>query len=227
MKFFPDMKYFLIVFSFIGIVQASQAQLLKFGLRGGASSTNLTADDLFITNSTAFDELKVKVGDSKVGVHAGIFARVNVPVLPIYIQPELLFSSVGGEYEVSSVVDGNAETSIKDVKFSRLDIPALIGGKIGPFRINAGPVFTFILNEENGFSAAVQEAAGLTNADQDTKGATVGYQAGVGLDLWKLALDLKYEGDLSKLGDGVTIGGNQYNFDTRNSQVLLSLGYFF
>ncbi|UZR93048.1 outer membrane beta-barrel protein [Chondrinema litorale] len=221
------MKYFLLVFSFISIVQVSQAQLLKFGLRGGASSTNLSADDLLITSSSDFDELKVKVGDSKVGVHAGIFARINVPVLPIYIQPELLFSSVGGEYEVSSVVDGTAETSIKDVKFSRLDIPALVGAKLGPLRVNAGPVFTFILNENNGFSDAIKEAAGLPDSDQDTKGATVGYQAGIGLDLWKLAFDLKYEGDLSKLGDGVTIGGSQYNFDTRSSQVLLSVGYFF
>ncbi|MEM1134395.1 MAG: outer membrane beta-barrel protein [Bacteroidota bacterium] len=225
------MKYFLLVISFICIVQVTQAQLLKFGLRAGVSSTDLNADDLLITNLDGLEELKVKAGNSRVGVHGGIFARINVPILPIYIQPELLFSSVGGEYEVSSVVGGNSEagtnTSIRDVNFSRLDIPALIGGKLGPLRINAGPIFTFILSEDNGFADAVREASNITNAEQDNNGATVGYQAGLGFDIWKLAFDLKYEGNLSKLGDGITLRNNNYSFDTRNNQVLFSLGYFF
>ncbi len=221
-------RHLFLIISFLAFAQIAQAQLLKFGLRAGVSSTDLSADDLLITNADAFQDLKIKAGDARVGIHGGIFARINIPVLPIYIQPELLFSSVGGEYQVTSVVnDVDAQTSVKDVKFSRLDIPALLGTKFGPLRLNAGPIFTFILNEDNGFADAVREASQITNAEQDNKGATVGYQAGVGLDLWKLALDVKYEGNLSKLGDGVTVGGNQYNFDTRNSQVVFSLGYFF
>lgn len=222
-------RHFFLLLSFLAFAQISQAQLLKFGLRAGVSSTDLSADDLLITNLDGLQELSVKAGDARIGVHGGIFARINIPVLPIFIQPELLFSSVGGEYEVSSVINGSTEneTSIKDVNFSRLDIPALIGTKFGPLRLNAGPIFTFILNEDNGFADAVREASQISNAEQDNNGATVGYQAGVGLDLWKLALDVKYEGNLSKLGNGVTVGGNRYNFDTRNSQVVFSLGYFF
>jgi len=223
------MRYFLLLLSFLAFAQISQAQLLKFGLRAGVSSTDLNADDLFITNADAFQDLKVKAGDARIGIHGGIFARINVPVLPIYIQPELLFSSVGGEYQVTSVVNNvETQTSVKDVNFSRLDIPVLLGTKFGPLRLNAGPIFTFILNEDNGFAAAVREASQITNAEQDNNGATVGYQAGIGIDLFKkLALDIKYEDNLSTLGNGVTIGGNQYNFDTRNSQVVFSLGYFF
>lgn len=221
------MKYLFLIICFLSVVQLSEAQLLKFGLRAGVSSTDLSADDLLITNLDGLQELSIKAGNSRVGVHGGIFARINIPVIPIYIQPELLFSSVGGEYEVSSVTGGTSETSIKDVNFSRLDIPALLGTKLGPLRVNAGPIFTFILSEDNGFADAVREASEITNAEQDNNGATVGYQAGLGLDLWKLALDVKYEGNLSKLGEGVTLRGNRYNFDTRNSQVVFSLGYFF
>jgi hypothetical protein len=42
-----------------------------------------------------------------------------------------------------------------------------------------------------------------------------------------LAVDLRYEGSLSKLGDGMTIGGQKCNFDSRISQWVFGVGYWF
>ena len=63
--------------------------------------------------------------------------------------------------------------------------------------------------------------------EQEFSAATLGYQAGVGLELANLLVDVKYEGNLSKLGDGVTIAGRDYSFDQRMSQWILSVGFLF
>ncbi len=63
---------------------------------------------------------------------------------------------------------------------------------------------------------------------EEFNGATWGYQVGVGLDLGKkITIDVKYEGNLSKLADGVKIAGETRSFDSRNSQFVASLGFFF
>jgi hypothetical protein len=61
------------------------------------------------------------------------------------------------------------------------------------------------------------------------KGATFGYQAGVGIDLLKkLTLDVRYGGSLSgKFGDSVTIGSQTFKIDSRQPSLILSVGLMF
>ena len=48
-------------------------------------------------------------------------------------------------------------------------------------------------------------------AEEEFNGATWGYQVGIGFDiLKKVTIDVKYEGNLSSLGDGVKIGKKNY-----------------
>jgi hypothetical protein len=57
--------------------------------------------------------------------------------------------------------------------------------------------------------------------------ATIGYQAGIGLDVGKMALDVRYEGNLSKFGTGIDTGNTTTSFDTRLNQIIVSIGFFF
>jgi len=84
-----------------------------------------------------------------------------------------------------------------------------------------------MLSEQDGLK---DELADATNesVESNFKNATFGYQVGAGLDIFKFAtLDVKYEGNLSKLGEGVNIAGKPYTFDQRNPQWIFSLGIFF
>ncbi|MCK4699098.1 MAG: hypothetical protein KAT38_02140, partial [Bacteroidales bacterium] len=84
-----------------------------------------------------------------------------------------------------------------------------------------GPVASIIIDSK----ADLIETAGY---EEKIKGASFGYQVGVGLDIINtISLDVRYEGNLSKLGDGVNIGGNDFEFDSRNPQIIFSLGIFF
>jgi hypothetical protein len=59
-------------------------------------------------------------------------------------------------------------------------------------------------------------------------GAVYGYQAGEGIDLGRLTLDIRYAGSLGeKFGDSITIEGPTFKLDYRQSCLLLSAGLMF
>ena len=60
------------------------------------------------------------------------------------------------------------------------------------------------------------------------KRVTLGYQAGVGIDLLKkLTFDLRYEGSLNQFGDEITILGETFPLDDRTGAIIFHVGYIF
>jgi hypothetical protein len=103
----------------------------------------------------------------------------------------------------------------------------MVGWKFGPAKIYLGPVATFNLSEQDGLKDQISEWTS-ESVDNSINKAVFGYQAGVGLDIFKFAtFDVKYEGNLSKFGEGVVIAGQERKFDQRNPQWIFSLGIFF
>ena len=215
-------KLLLIAIFTIPFFMVSQAQI-QFGVKGGITSTSIKADDVIpVDDASDIEELAIKGKNSKIGFQGGIMARISI--VKLYVQPELLFTSTGGEVEVSALLEnGDTYSEIREQKYRQLDFPIMVGYKLGPARIQAGPVGTIILGTDpslDGFRGMEYE--------EEFNGATWGYQVGVGLDLGKkLTIDVKYEGNLSRLGNGVKIGGVTRDFDSRNSQFVASLGIFF
>ena len=201
---------------------SAQAQI-QFGAKVGLTSTSIKADEAYSDLSAAdYDALKVKGVNSSVGFQGGIFTRITI--LKLYVQPELLFTSTSGEVEVTTLLNEEEQTQvIKEQSFKQIDVPIMVGYKIGPARIQAGPVGTIMLDSE----PALTKVEGI-EAKEKFNGATWGYQVGAGLDIAKtLTIDVKYEGNLSRLGDGVEFAGQERSFDSRTSQFIVSLGLFF
>lgn len=211
-------RLIIIALIVIPFTMVSNAQV-KFGLKAGITSTSISVNDLIVVDDTGLNDLLVKGANSKVGIQGGLMARITI--LKLYVQPELLFTSTGGEVEVTEYSTGNPITTIENQKFNKIDIPIMVGYKIGPLRLQAGPIASIVVSNKS-----VLED--YTNYEEEFNGATWGYQAGLGLDIGKkLTIDVKYEGSLSKLADGVNIGSQSFDFDSRTSQTVFSLGYFF
>jgi opacity protein-like surface antigen len=191
---------------------SAQSQI-KFGIRAGLTSSTVEADKIEFTNSNTTIET---ANDAKVGIQFGLFSQITLGGL--FIQPELLLATSGGVIKVHDIT--NNTTTLKDQRFTKVDLPVLVGAKMGPLRIGVGPVASMVLNSKS-------ELTDLSGYDDKFKKATFGYQAGIGLDIWKLAIDLKYEGNLSKLGDGVTVAGEKRSFDSRTRQWILGVAYKF
>ena len=207
------MKLKMFIFSVMVLTSINAFSQIKFGVRAGVSSSTIKASDITQGNYQVSS-----LSNAKVGFHVGLMSQISI--FSLYLQPEFLFSSTGGEVQVKDITTG--ATKVTDQKFNKLDIPVIVGKRFGPARLGLGPVASIILNKPSD----VVEPGGTSFASKFNS-ATFGYQLDLGLDVWKFAFDLKYEGNLSKLGSGVNIGGTERKFDSRNSQFLLSVGLFF
>lgn len=201
----------LLLLTCLAVMAFNAQSQIKFGIRAGLTSSTVEADKVVFTNSnTTIESAK----DAKVGIQFGLFSQISLGGM--FVQPELLLSTSGGVIKVNDI---NGE-HLKDQRFTKVDLPVLVGAKMGPLRVGVGPVASMVLSSKS-------ELTDINGYDDKFKKATFGYQAGIGLDIWKLALDLKYEGNLSKLGDGVTVNGEKRSFDSRTRQWILGVAYKF
>ena len=211
---YSDMKIRILGFILLSVMLIAPANAqLKFGIRGGVNSAN------FKVKEYKNAEYKLDYASStEIGFHFGVMGQLKV--VNFVLQPELLFSTAKTEVKFTDLGDNNAVPVIGQQKFNKLDMPVIAGFKFGPLKLQAGPVATVILNSKSD----LLEENGIDHA---YKGATIGYQVGAGIELTSLLLDVKYEGNLSALGDGVSIGNQDFNFDQRMNQWILSIGFLF
>jgi len=204
-------KIFVVIL--VALMAAPAFSQLKFGIKAGGQSTSFP-DYTLGSGAATIDAL----ADATWGFHAGLFTRITI--LGIYIQPELLFATNTFEYNVKEVATDPGV--IVSQKFNRLQIPVLLGFKLGPLRLNAGPAAAIQLGSP-------KDLINDPNFEEMYKGATWGYQAGVGLDLLKkFTLDARYAGSLGeKFGDAVTISGQSFKLDYAQPSFILSFGFIF
>lgn len=219
------MKKIMLIVTVLFLAQASYSQLFTWGIKGGLNSTKLKFDD-FSASIDEADPEGSKVGfspaNSKMGYHIGAFTRIKV--LAVYVQPELYFSSSSSQIDINDAA--NSFNTVATVKYNQLDIPIMAGVKFGPARFNLGPVATM------NFSSKAEVDAAYRNAVEDytkvNQAVTWGAQVGAGIDiLGKLTFDLRYEFGLSKLGENITVGGQEFGTDQRRNQFLASVGFMF
>ncbi len=163
---------------------------VKFGPKVGIGAT--------VTEVQAAVDAEGNIGDkfeqANLSTYGGLFLRLQLG--GIYLQPEATIST------------------LKD-----LDIPLMVGLKLGPASIHGGPYMRMAFDRN-----------ALTPEDRKTmlQDARFGYQAGLGVDIGKkLSLDIRYEGNLSTFGNSVQVFGQNRIIDTGDPQILLSLGYSF
>jgi len=194
-------KLFLIAGLLLSISVTAFAQLPSFtaGIKAGANYSNLkSTEDLTDANSI-------------LGYQFGVWTRLGGAGL--YLQPELYLGSKGGENPI--VINGGTETEVNgEVKFTTLDVPVLLGTKFGPnklnFRLMAGPVISFIVDKETTPDEAYESI-------QDYKDQALGLQAGAGVDVGNLSVDLRYEAGLTNIS-------KSEKYDQKQNLFHLSLG---
>jgi hypothetical protein len=211
------MKKLLIILlaTFVAVPVFSQ---LKFGIKAGVSTTSITMDDIKSISSSTASYTVEKLEGAKYGFHGGLTARLSI--WKLYIQPELLFATRTNAYTVTNVTT----STVKDVtqSMNKLDIPVMVGLKLGPLRVNAGPSGSLLIGTP-------KELIDDPNLKSMYANMTIGYQAGVGLDILKtLTLDVRYEGSLKKYQTQIeNLTGTTFNLDDRPNALLFSVGLMF
>lgn len=165
------------------------AQNIKLGIKAGANFTSLKSNQKWLNS------------ESSSGYLIGAWGRIGGD--RIHLQPEFYFTNK----QTSIYIKDATEDLVKgDLKFNNIDIPLLIGTKIpiGPFkaRVVAGPLFSFIIDEKASFKKSIDNVA--REALKNHKNNFSAIVGGVGFDLGKIALDVRYEyglGNISKAED--------------------------
>ncbi len=202
----------LILFTLFIFIALNAVSQINYGIRGGVSSSDFKADEI---RTEDFDVSSLK--ERNMGFHGGLVVQVNF--FNLFLQPELLISTATNDLKVEDLSDGSFETV--NQHFTKLDFPVLFGRRFGPLRIGVGPVGTVMLNQTS-------ELENITGYKEKFNTATFGYQVGAGIDILDfIGLDVRYEGNLSRLGSGMVVGGQEREFDSRASQFIFSAAVYF
>lgn len=174
------MKFLSLTAAMLMVCFFASAQVLpsvQFGLKAGA-------------NFSKFDSENTFASDNRAGFYGGVWARIGAA--GIHFQPELYIS--GKKADLISEATGE----VNKVRFTSLDVPLLVGTKFGAagigVRLNTGPMFSLILDENQSFG---QAAGNVFRAN--FKNQAIAWQFGAGVDLKKLSLEARYELGLSKI----------------------------
>ncbi len=206
MKSIQFLAFALCLFAFQANAQ------IRFGFRSGLSSSQLNSETI------QQNGVSVAIKDANYGYHLGVFARAKLGD-HWYIQPEAMFNSTSVDFEVTDFGDGLVNKVLTE-KYRNLDLPLMVGYKLGPLRAEAGPTGHL-------YVASKSELEEIGSYDRRFNDFNLGYQAGLGLDIWKITLDLRYEGNFEKFGSHMNIGGEQINFSQRPARWLMTVGFSF
>ncbi|WP_295834277.1 outer membrane beta-barrel protein [uncultured Winogradskyella sp.] len=142
--------------------------------------------------------------DQNVGYHIGVFGKLGNK---LYFRPEIVYTKTKSDYDKG------------DLDVQKIDVPLLVGLKVlGPVNVFAGPSLQYILDTDFG-------DATVNDIDNDF---SVGLNFGIGLNLNRLGIDLRYERGFSD-NEATFIDNNNVisldRLDTRPEQLILSLSY--
>jgi len=214
---FAKVDLILILMLAFGVMSTKGSSQVQFGFKAGLSSLDLVSNAIQIDQGST--NLKLSFENSTYGHHFGFYTRLSF--LGIYLEPNFQFHSNVVQYRLKdySRID-EAVSTIFTESYQNFDIPVLLGIKAGPLRFFAGPVAHLHISSTG-------DLVDFPGYNQRFKSATYGYLAGLGLDLWRLRLELAYEGNLSRFGSHFVINDQPYQFSEAASRIIASIGFRF
>jgi opacity protein-like surface antigen len=205
-------KLVMMVAFALGIVSMASAQkhsradYFRIGIKGGV---NLSSVKVASLSSNL---------ENKTGYQFGAFARIG---RAIFLQPEIYFSAKEVNVDLLNTLTINQGV----VGFSQksLDVPLLLGIKLGPIRVLAGPVASYAISAETSPDVAVKSYFAGTSNDIINR-SNFGYQAGIGFDILNLSIDLRYEGSTTELKNTVAVPSG-FNYSQKPSYFQATVGF--
>ena len=185
----------------------------RLGIKGGVNMASLKTEGL---TYNGIGNYVVENLNAKTGYVAGAYMRLG---RKIYIEPELLVSYKNGSINVLKSL--STQSLQLDIKYVSLDVPILIGYRLGPLHVMAGPVASYSLNADNSIAEAIGTNLGSLQAA--TTKAYFSYTAGAGIDLLGLTLDVRYEGNFTDLSKTIPLPQG-VNFSQKASLWQATLG---
>jgi hypothetical protein len=196
-------KTSLLIFSAICCFSTiSSQQTFDFGIKAGI---NYNSNGELYAQADEFSEVFIDESTGRVGYNLGIWVRKEFSS-NMFLQPEIQYTHTKSTYK---------KFNNEDYILNKIEIPILIGFKIAKIAsIFAGPNLQFIIDSsfEN-----------IAQSDIETDSFSLASHIGVGVDIGKLGLDIRWEKGLSNTKSSILY--NSINIDSKSNQLICSLKY--
>lgn len=219
--------FIVLVVLFIGTNLFAQDSF-NIGLKTGGSifsfNTKANIDKEALPNFRSYDE------NTKPGFSFGIFSRIHIWDI-ISLQPEVYYSKKTSEATIKYVYSAFPFDMTKNTTINYIDIPILIHVKAvdlpsGNLYAIAGPAISYITKDKYDLSSNFGD---LSDSDlevdfentlkNDFEKTNYSIQAGIGYEVSKFNVDLRYESGLSEI--------SKSNFEMKTSSLMLNIGLKF
>ncbi len=220
------MKKVLVLFAALFMATIANAQIspITFGPKVGYQTTKLSMDKQTIKS------------DFKGNMAFGVFARLTIK--NVVLQPELLYFKSGKVFEVNALGnDWGFDNLIPNPTFtinqSNLALPIMIGYQfidipIIKMRANVGPVFYFAVGKTE-YSSNFTGDTKTKVQESPNEDMTMGAALNLGIDIWKLTLDVNYSLGLTDAFDDEInvpgLGEVEIGDDTKQNIFTVTLGF--
>jgi hypothetical protein len=194
-------------------VRKATGNFFRLGIKGGVSLTNLTLDGLTVNGASDYIAKSMQAKNGYVG---GVYARLGRRV---FFQPELLAGIKYAKFNVLKLATGGKGETI-EIGYTSIDIPMMLGYRLGPLHVMAGPVASYSVAPNSTFNQLVLANNTFSNA---VTNAFFSYTAGAGIDLLGFTLDVRYESNLTDLSKTIPLPSG-VNFSQKASSFQATLG---
>jgi len=210
-------KYVLsFIFLFSGVCSNAQ---LYYGIKGTYSLPFTRSQEIKYDDAKDFLTYKVRFIEQDVSPMISGFLYYRNDIM--YLQGELGYREVKTRFSSIDYVNFDNEIPIESVKKTRyLHIPLTAGIRFNNFKFGAGPVFSYILQQNEIFKE-------IPNFEERRRKMESGFAFNFGIVLYRLHLDLSYEYQFAGVGEYLYYRLDSKGFKNQAQFINLGLGLVF
>jgi len=188
-------------------VQGYNQRMFNIGFKAGVNMQSPSFDD-----ASSIKSLK----ENYWGYNLGISTRFKFSF--VSIQPEFIFSQSSTQMKI----DDSGVDDIVTGKFSNITIPVMVNFHfLKILHAGLGPTYTFQFPSFEGGGNHWNDLKDNFNA------GSFGVQFGLGVDIWRLYIDVNYQVGIGRYKSSLDLGGKTYEINARPNTLWLTVGFWF
>lgn len=198
------------------LLSASAFAQVEFGVKAGLATQSLQ-EMRFDLSQSGREDIGLAITDGDYGFQFG--ALLRIPFSDRFdLQTEVTFNSAKTDFQFEDP-DQNATVFLRE-RYNDVNIPIMGSWKLAFLRLNAGPVGHFF----------VSSSSDLTDADGRDRtwdSFNLGYTLGASIDVSRITIDVRYDGNFSKYGEDFSVAGESFRVDQAAKRWIGSVAYRF
>ncbi|MFT7120848.1 MAG: hypothetical protein ACJAZ9_001025 [Neolewinella sp.] len=189
---------------------------VEFGLKAGLATESLQ-EVRFDLSQSGRQDIGVAISGADFGFQFG--AMLRIPLSDRFgIQTEATFNSAKTDFQFDDPDEDG--TVFLSERYNDINVPVMASWKLAFLRLNVGPVGHFFVSSPSD----LVDADGL---DRAWDSFNLGYTLGGSIDIGKVTVDIRYDGNFSKYGEDFALGGESFRVDQAAKRWIGSVAYRF